>query len=500
MSTNWSFAETHEKKNTAVGLRTIRPSRSCEILVVNRDPELGVLLQKALYVGSLASTSVSSEAEVEACLRKSDYSLVLVGIDSEQSIDLLRNIHSEFLKVPIVAIARAATPDLVREVLKAGALDFLFGSLDARSFGPRLLSIMDSRESKPKSVARDCDKVAEHESAGQVAGVLEDTEEDFKFICRSPKMKRVLEIAATIAPTDSTVLIQGESGTGKELIAKKIYRLSLRKGKPFVEVNCGALPENLLESQLFGHEKGSFTGAVHRQVGLFEIADQGTIFLDEIGEMSLDMQVKLLRVLQFREFRRIGGSQVVKVDVRVIAATNKDLKSEVERMHFRSDLYYRLNVIALEVPPLRERLEEVPALVEMFRGRFVGAKDVLPRTFSPEAVERLKRYRWAGNVRELENAVERLILLSKKEVVDASDLDEHLGANTDLQAEAPFIPSLTLDEVKKIHISNVLRENEGNKMKTARILKINVKTLYNLMKKLSIGEPGRPSAGGFPPT
>jgi DNA-binding NtrC family response regulator len=256
----------------------------------------------------------------------------------------------------------------------------------------------------------------------------------------------------------------------------------------------------LLESQLFGHEKGSFTGAVHRQVGLFEIADQGTIFLDEIGEMSLDMQVKLLRVLQFREFRRIGGSQVVKVDVRVIAATNKDLKSEVERMHFRSDLYYRLNVIALEVPPLRERLEEVPALVEMFRGRFVGAKDVLPRTFSPEAVERLKRYRWAGNVRELENAVERLILLSKKEVVDASDLDEHLGANTDLQAEAPFIPSLTLDEVKKIHISNVLRENEGNKMKTARILKINVKTLYNLMKKLSIGEPGRPSAGGFPPT
>jgi two-component system response regulator HydG len=396
-----------------------------------------------------------------------------------------------------VAIARAATPDLVREILKAGAVDFLFGSLDARSFGPRLLSIMEPKGASPKKASNDSGKSKEHASVVQVADTLEDTEEDFKLICRSKKMIRVLEIAETIAPTDSTVLIQGESGTGKELIAKKVHRLSKRKDSPFVEVNCGALPENLLESQLFGHEKGSFTGAVHRQVGLFEIADQGTIFLDEIGEMSLDMQVKLLRVLQFREFRRIGGSQVVKVEVRVIAATNKNLKVEVEQKRFRSDLFYRLNVIALEVPPLRERLEEIPVLVEIFRGRFAAQRDVAPRTFSPEAVDKLKRYRWAGNVRELENAVERLILLSKTEVIEVSDLDEHLGEHTDVQADTPFIASLTLDEVKRIHISNVLRENEGNKMKTARILKINVKTLYNLMKKLNIGESSRPDADSF---
>jgi transcriptional regulator with PAS, ATPase and Fis domain len=282
------------------------------------------------------------------------------------------------------------------------------------------------------------------------------------------------------------VLIQGESGTGKELIAKKIHYLSGRRKKPFVEVNCGALPESLLESQLFGHEKGSFTGAVHRQVGLFEIADQGTIFLDEIGEMSLDMQVKLLRVLQFREFRRIGGSQVVKVDVRVIAATNKDLKSEVEKKHFRPDLFYRLNVIALEVPPLRERLEEIPDLIESFSEKFSRERGTPRKVFTPEAVQRMQKYRWTGNVRELENAVERLILLSKNDVVEAEELEEHVGQSTDLAMESRFQPSLTLDEVKRIHIASVLKENYGNKMKTARTLKINVKTLYNLMKKLEI--------------
>jgi len=300
-------------------------------------------------------------------------------------------------------------------------------------------------------------------------------------------MARVLEIADTIAPTDSIVLILGESGTGKEILAKRIHQKSNRSDQAFVEVNCGALPENLLESQLFGHEKGSFTGAVQRQVGLFEIADRGTIFLDEIGEMGLDMQVKLLRVLQHQEFRRIGGSQTLKVDVRVIAATNRDLKADVDARRFRADLYYRLNVIALEIPPLRERLEEVPELIEIFCEKLDREKGLPRKSFHTDAVARLQKCRWLGNVRELENAVERLVLLAQGMEVTAQDVEEHLADDTPL--DSPFAPTLTLDEVKRVHIASVLKANNGNKMRTARLLGINVKTLYNLIKSLNIPLP-----------
>jgi len=455
-----------------------------EVLVVNRDPELRALLSRALFAAQLSSTSVTGETDALVSLKKGEYGLVIVGIESQESIDFVGRAHAQLPAVPLVAIARTATPDLVRDVLHAGAADFFFGSLDSRAFGARLATILESRDAVPR------DPAAGRRPRG--AGAADATEavgarvQECGIICTSKRMRRLLEIAETIAPSDSTVLIQGESGTGKELFAKRIHQLSNRSSRPFIEVNCGALPENLLESQLFGHEKGSFTGAVQRQVGLFEIADQGTLFLDEVGETSLDMQVKLLRVLQFREFRRIGGNQVVKVDVRVIAATNRDLKTQVEKGEFRSDLYYRLNVISLEVPPLRDRLEEIPELVEMFADRVARERNVARKRFTEEAIVQLKRYRWTGNVRELENAVERLLLLSKGEAVEAADLEEHLGVSSDVQASSPFLSSMSLDEVKRIHIANVLHENEGNKMKTARILKINVKTLYNLMRKLEI--------------
>ena len=491
MSTNWTLTGTEAKGLPAAAdapREAGRPVSAREVLVVNRDPEIRAILSKAIYVANLSSTSVSSEAEAVACLRKTEYGLVIVGMDSPESVAFVTHAHAQFSSIPLVVVARTATPDLVRDILHAGAADFFFGSLDSRTFGPRLLAIMDPSETGGAEATMRPRPARAVAAGGLAAGSPQDPAQDFGIICISKRMKRLLEIAETIAPTESTVLIQGESGTGKELIAKRIHQISKRSDKPFVEVNCGALPENLLESQLFGHEKGSFTGAVHRQVGLFEIADQGTIFLDEIGEMSLDMQVKLLRVLQFREFRRIGGSQVVKVDVRVIAATNKDLKSEVEKKHFRSDLYYRLNVISLEVPPLRERIEEIPALVEAFSERFSRERGTPQKTFTRDTIEKLQRYRWTGNVRELENAVERLILLSKKDVVEDCELDEHIGVNTEVALASPFLPSFTLDEVKRIHIGNVLRENAGNKMRTARILKINVKTLYNLMKKLDIKE------------
>ncbi len=455
------------------------PTDAATILVYNRDPELRIFLDKAFFRAAWTVIQASTSEEVRAAIERQRPGLLLVGIDRPEAMEFLESANEAWPTVPIVAIARAATPELVCDVMKCGVVDFLFGSMNVRNVVPRLDALLAPTDAEVES-----DVALPAEAATELSSSA-----DYPIITQSERMHRILEIAQTVAPTESTVLIQGESGTGKELIAKRIHVRSKRERRPFVEVNCGALPENLLESQLFGHEKGSFTGASQRQIGLFEVADKGTIFLDEIGEMSLDMQVKLLRVLQFKEFRRVGGSDVVKVDVRVIAATNKDLSEAVSDGSFRADLFYRLNVICLQVPPLRERLEDVSALVEHFRERLSRDRDYVPKRFPNEAIAQLRKYRWTGNIRELENAVERLILLAKGDVVEVSDVAEHLGKISGNSLESPFATHLTLNEVKRIHIENTLRANGGNKMKTARILQINVKTLYNLIKSLDIETP-----------
>lgn len=461
-----------------------------EVVVFNRDPELRIFLDKALVLGNVSITNCVSREEVESTLHSGACNLILVGIDSPETMELLSNVVRSPTQTPVVAVARRATPELVREVMKSGVADFLFGSMDVRSVLPRLLSVLEAGRTSSAPVDESLE-IATTVSGSVTTNKPEDVNgtssvEDCPIISCSNVMQRVIETAETVAPTQSTVLIQGESGTGKEVIAKHVHRRSTRGGRPFVEVNCGALPDNLLESQLFGHERGSFTGAVQRQIGLFEVADKSTIFLDEIGEMSPDMQVKLLRVLQFREFRRIGGSHVTKVDVRVIAATNKDLMEEVKAGNFRADLFYRINVICLAIPPLRDRVEEIPRLVEFFAQRLTEERQMASKMFSEEAVQKLQKYRWTGNVRELENAVERLLLLGKGDTITGGDVEEHLDGTREPKMDRVFAPTLTLDEVKKIHIANVLRVNEGNKMKTARMLKINVKTLYNLIKNLNI--------------
>ena len=457
------------------------------VLVFNRDPELRIFVDKALSISDVAFSNVEKRPALYAAMDAGDVGLLLVGIDSPESMAFLAEAVSSYPAVVVVAIARTATPELVCDVMRLGAQDFLFGSMNVRNVAPRLLTLMESKTNRGDDAQRESpsDDGAELSGTSVVSHPVAEALDGYDIITESSRMRRVLEIAETVAPTQSTALIQGESGTGKELIAKRIHLKSQRAGRPFVEVNCGALPENLLESQLFGHEKGSFTGALQRQIGLFEIADKGTIFLDEIGEMSPDMQVKLLRVLQFHEFRRVGGSGVIKVDVRVIAATNRDLKSEVEKERFRPDLFYRLNVICLEVPPLRDRLEDIPILVEHFCSQ-LESRGLQRKSFSEEALAGLQKYRWTGNVRELENAVERLVLLSAGDRVEASDIAEHLDGSVEVATDSPFAPTLTLDDVKRIHIANVLKRNGGNKMKTARMLKINVKTLYNLIRSLEI--------------
>jgi len=460
-------------------------SVSREILVVSRDPEMRAFLDKACIVGNIASVRASTAADARASLRDRKLRVAVVSIESPESVELIAEIRRSSRAPSVVAVSRVATPELVRDVLCAGAVDFLFGSFRSGAVIERLESLFEPSE--PNS--------AESPGIGLAAGVRAATSDgapsnpalETRIISCNASTARVLEIARKVAPTDSTVLILGESGTGKELLARYIHENSRRAHGVFVEVNCGALPENLLESQLFGHEKGSFTGASQRQLGLFEVADGGTIFLDEIGEMGLDMQVKILRVLQSREFRRIGGSQVIKVDVRVLAATNRALKDEVENGRFRTDLYYRLNVIDLELPPLRERREDIPLLVAHFCERAMKQKGLPARQILPEAVDALTKFRWTGNIRELENAVERLILLSSGDHVTVADVEEHLGEHAiDVDLDAEVLPALTLDEVKKLHVARVLKQNDGNKMKTARMLKINVKTLYNLIKSLAI--------------
>jgi two-component system response regulator HydG len=297
----------------------------------------------------------------------------------------------------------------------------------------------------------------------------------------------IVQLAETVAPTESTILIQGESGTGKEVIARYIHQLSLRAEGPFLSINCGALPESLLESELFGHVKGSFTGAVKDKSGLFTAAAGGTFFLDEIGETTPATQVKLLRVLQHREVIPVGATEAVPIDVRLLAATNRDLEEEIKRGAFRSDLFYRLNVIALHLPPLRDRRDDIPMLVEWFLHRTAEARSEPPKQLSPAAVEALQSFNWPGNVRELENALERAVILTAGPIIDVSVLPERI---TERRAE-PLVSDRmrtnpTLEAIERAYILWVLNSEGGNKTRAADILGIDPSTLYRKLSRFGV--------------
>ena len=303
-------------------------------------------------------------------------------------------------------------------------------------------------------------------------------------IGKSRRFLDTLKLAEQVAPTDSTVLIQGESGTGKEIVAKYIHNLSLRTEGPFLSINCGALPENLLESELFGHVKGSFTGAVRDKQGLFVAAKGGTFFLDEVGEMSPATQVKLLRVLQEREAIPVGGTEAIPVDVRVVAATNRDLEDDIKRGRFRTDLYYRLNVIAIHLPPLRDRRDDIQILCDEFLGRIAQERSEKPKPLSQEAQGVLLAYDWPGNVRELENALERAVVLSKGDTIDLGALPEKLSER---RAEPLVAERLhanpTLDVIERAYITWVLQSEGGNKTRAAEVLGIDPSTLYRKLSR-----------------
>ncbi len=386
--------------------------------------------------------------------------LVMPGMDG---IELMKRAKEISPNVEVIIVTAYGSIPTAITAMRGGAYDYI-----EKPFCPERAEIL-------------IDKLVEHqELIEENLSLHQKLEERYRFeniIAKSPKMQQVIEVIKVVARSNATVLITGETGTGKEVVARAIHSQSHRHGKPFVALSCAALPESLLESELFGHEKGSFTGAYAQKKGKFEVANRGTLFLDEIGEMSANIQVHLLRVLEEKEFTRVGGNEPIKVDVRVISATNRDMKQAIASGQFREDLYYRLNVVNIELPPLRERREDIPLLAQHFLKKFAVENQKEIAGFSPEATDFLLRYDWPGNVRELENTIERAVILAQNPVIEVADLTQQ-----NLMPAHPISPAISLKQVEKNHILNVLTETGGNYTEAARILGISRMTLYNKAK------------------
>ena len=390
--------------------------------------------------------------------------LVMPGMDG---LELMKRAKEIIPNIEVIIITAYGSIPTAISAMKEGAYDYI-----EKPFCPERAELL-------------VDKLVEHQGLIEKNISLQQRlEERYRFeniVAKSSKMQQVIELIKIVARSNATVLITGDSGTGKELVARAIHSRSHRRGRPFVAVSCAALPESLLESELFGHEKGSFTGAYTQKKGKFEFANRGTLFLDEIGEMSANIQVHLLRVLEEKAFTRVGGNEEIKVDVRIISATNKDLKKAVVSGEFREDLYYRLNVVTIELPPLRERREDIPLLAKHFLNKFALENQKEVAGFSPGAMEFLLRYDWPGNVRELENAIERATIVAKNSLIEVADLTHQ---SLSLAHSAPLGKSLR--EIERNHILNVLSETGGNYSQAARILGITRITLYNKTRKYGL--------------
>ncbi|MBP1678375.1 MAG: sigma-54-dependent Fis family transcriptional regulator, partial [Bacteroidetes bacterium] len=379
--------------------------------------------------------------------------------------------------VEVIVITGHGTVEDAVEAMKEGAYDFI-----TKPF---------KRVQVERVIRRAAEKQALALQNRRLEARLDELQRVGSIVGTSPVILKTLELVRQIAPSTATVLIQGESGTGKELIADAIHHGSPRREQAFIKVNCAALPEPLLESELFGHERGAFTGAVARKEGRFELADGGTLFMDEIGDISVAMQAKLLRVLQSGEFERVGGTRTLKVDVRVVAATNTDLAALVREKRFREDLYYRLNVITIQLPPLRDRQEDIPLLAHHFLRRYT-VKNAKPLGgFTEEAMDLLQTYAWPGNVRELENAIERAVVLTRSDLITPVDLPETLVRSDQAARHLVISIGTPLEEVEDRLIDETLRYTKGDKTLAAKLLGIATRTIYRRMK----GE-AEPSATG----
>ncbi len=395
------------------------------------------------------------------------------GIDALRTSDEVRKINPD---LAVIIMTAYGTIETAVKAIKAGAYDYLPKPIDLEQ-----LVVLIERVSERRNLIRENTELKER---------LKDRYKFEEIVSTSNAMEEVLNLAGRVAASNATVLLRGESGTGKELVAKAIHYHSPRAGFPLIKVNCAALPEALLESELFGHEKGAFTGAMSRRIGRFEAADKGTLFLDEIGELSSSMQVKLLRVLQEREFERLGGNQTLKTDVRVIAATNRDIEKAIKEGTFREDLYYRLNVVSVVIPPIRERKEDIPALIDYFVKKYGRENKKSITGISDEARNLLLRYDYPGNVRELENIVERAVVLSKKGVITGADLpiSVRTAVKENRLPAGRVQGSLneTLETVERGLILDALKESGGVQTRAAELLGISERVLRYKLKKYKL--------------
>ena len=440
---------------------------------VQREMLEGFLTKEGYGVGTAGDGAGALDR-----IKRGSFDLVLTdfrmpGMDGIQLLKELKRLNPE---VVVVLLTAFGTVETAVKAMKEGADDYLTKPIDLDE-----LLLLIQRVEREVGLSRENQELREQ--------LREKFKVDF-IISASRRMEEALNLVKRAAPSTATVLILGESGTGKELIARAIHYSSPRADKPLVKVNCAALPENLLESELFGHEKGAFTGAVGRRIGRFEQADQGTIFLDEIGDLSPSLQSKLLRALQEKEFERVGSSQTLRVDVRVIAATNRNLEEGIQKGTFREDLYYRLNVVTLSLPPLRERKEDIPPLIEHFLKKYARENQKTLASLSKEAKDLLMNYHYPGNIRELGNILERAVILSRGDTIMTQDLPLNLreGKVEDLMKDAARGRSLpeTLEEIERLRITQALEKSHGVQTEAAEELGISERVLRYKMKKYKI--------------
>lgn len=444
-----------------------------KILIVDDEEGMRIALSEALRRSGFEPVCCSDGIEAIAKLKAYKYSMVITDVKMPKmdGIEVLREVKKISPHTPVVVVTAYGTVDNAVEAMKEGACDYLLKPFSIEN----LIEIVKNGLAQAEFVSGK----TRSESLKIVASRRDN--EKREIITGDPEMKRIITMAREIAASTATVLITGESGTGKELIARLIHENSPRANRPFVAVNCAAIPDNLLESELFGHEKGSFTGAAFRKFGKFELAQGGTILLDEIGEMSLTLQAKLLRVLQEFEIDRIGGKEPIPIDVRVISTTNIDLKKAIAEGKFREDLFYRLNVIPIRIPPLRERKGDVLLLIDYFLKFFSEKHGKNIKTISKDAFEMLSSRRWSGNVRELQNTIERAVLLCQNGIIKKEHciLEDHEAGAASFES----FPTMTLEEMERRMISRALEETHGNRTHAARALGISIRTLRNKLKE-----------------
>lgn len=450
--------------------------RRHSILIVDDEPSVCFLLKEELSeLKQFTISTVNDGADAINHLQKQPIDVVLLDVRMPRmnGLEVLKYIKENHPTIQVIMLTNYAEVKTAIEATKLGAYDFVSKPYNREEL---LATVNRAVEHRQLTIDNELMKYELSRKRG--------TKE---IIADSPAMKTVLSTVRKVAPSDTFVHISGPSGTGKELIAQLIHDESQRRDRPFVVVNCAALPDSLLESELFGHEKGAFTNAYQLKQGLVEVANGGSLFLDEVGDISPAVQPKLLRFLETGEFRRVGGTITMRVDVRVISATNKDLNSEVKAGRFREDLLYRLNVVTVKLPPLRERREDIPHLIDHFLNKKLKSKN--PKNVSGDAMRLLLQYEWPGNIRELEHAIEGALLMSHGDQITASDLiltQSGIPSNT---AVPPGSSSMTLEDLEKIHIEQTLQKFNFNRSKTAKALGITVKTLYLKIKRYSLTTP-----------